>query len=313
MYATKEGTCWERLKLFILFAGCANEDFECARAASGGLAILSSSLDVCERIVDEKQGMTILREIAACGNAELQTRGLHILSNISQQNKKLAQIVADDQGLELLSALALTTKDKSIEKYCMGILENLQQHGVIEDIDEAHQKARNFAAETLAKFAREEEEDDEEDEDEDEVDVRPEDPMSHLPADPTQFHWPKNNTAEPVKVEEVEDEEEGVKITAASGDVVLKEKAIRPNHKDPLSSVVGTLPDKPASVSQLFHNYGLFRSVLPARTALFYFMPCALACAGLNCVLVCLPGHGKETKGTKPSVERRWLHRSRRR
>jgi hypothetical protein len=38
-----------------------------ARAASGGLAQLSVSPDVCQRILDEKQGLTILRELIVRG------------------------------------------------------------------------------------------------------------------------------------------------------------------------------------------------------------------------------------------------------
>ena len=34
-----------------------------ARAAAGGLALLSNSPDVCQRIVEEKQGLTIIREL----------------------------------------------------------------------------------------------------------------------------------------------------------------------------------------------------------------------------------------------------------
>jgi len=247
MYALKDGLMWERVKMWILFAGCANEDFEAARAASGGLAILSSSPDVCERITEEKQGMSILREIAACGNQELQTRGLHTISNISRQSKKLAQIVADDQGLELLSALCLTTKEKAIEKYCTGILENLVKFGIIEDIDEAHTKARACAAETIASFAREEEEEDE-DEDEDEDEVQPGDvgsglqePIVQMPEN-LDLSWPQpsNEDAEP-KIEEVK-EEADVAVMPASGDVMLEEKVIEKNTKDPLNSVVGSLP-----------------------------------------------------------------------
>ena len=65
--AVIKGMCWARLKLWILLSGCAHEDYETARAASGGLAILSDSEDVCNRVLEEKQGMKILRENTVCG------------------------------------------------------------------------------------------------------------------------------------------------------------------------------------------------------------------------------------------------------
>ena len=89
MFATKEGKCWERVKLWILLSGCVDDDYATARAAAGGLALLSASKDVCVRITEEKQGMLILKENAASGNVEMQMRALHTLRNMAAASKEV--------------------------------------------------------------------------------------------------------------------------------------------------------------------------------------------------------------------------------
>ena len=54
--------------------------------------------DVCKRIIEEKQGMTILRENAACGMQALQHRSLYIMRNIAEKSPGLAKEVAANQG-----------------------------------------------------------------------------------------------------------------------------------------------------------------------------------------------------------------------
>lgn len=49
--------------------------------------MLSSSLVVCERIRDERQGMQILKELLVCGEPELQFRGLYIVCHMMKASK----------------------------------------------------------------------------------------------------------------------------------------------------------------------------------------------------------------------------------
>ena len=169
MYATKEGKCWERMKLLILLAGSVEDDYETARAASGCIALLSTSPDVCMRITEEKQGMLIMKENAACGDKDLQMRALHTMKNMAHVGKEIAEILADDQGLELLSALHLTLEDPALKGYVTDILEQMIQHGIIAHVKDAHKKGLE-AAETLASFKRPAgEEDDAEEEDVDDL------------------------------------------------------------------------------------------------------------------------------------------------
>lgn len=99
-FATPKGAAWERVKLWILLSGVADEDLPTAVAASGGLAQLSHSPDVCkvggfstkkitsldcfarihdqtalihnhhppptQRIKEEKQGIQIMKELLVC-------------------------------------------------------------------------------------------------------------------------------------------------------------------------------------------------------------------------------------------------------
>eukprot|EP01147_Barroeca_monosierra_P000825 gene825-4105_t len=64
-FAKRDAPSFERLKLWILFSGVEQDDFDLptCRAASGGLAVLSSSSDVCQRILEEKQGIQVLKEL----------------------------------------------------------------------------------------------------------------------------------------------------------------------------------------------------------------------------------------------------------
>lgn len=61
------------------------------RAASGCVAVLSDSKDVCERILQEKQGLLILRQNAASGDVELQMRAFHTLRNMATVRARAAR------------------------------------------------------------------------------------------------------------------------------------------------------------------------------------------------------------------------------
>jgi len=205
MFATSEGACWPRIKLWILLSGCAAEDLPCALAAGGGLATLSSSPEVCKRITEETQGMLILKENAASGQAELQFRALYIMNNMAKHSKELAEAVCAEKGLEMLSALHLTLSDDKLKQYVTDTLESIVQHGLLASIDEAHARAAAFASspEFLQGFQRPVEEESEEDDEEDEEN---EIPVSGDGDAPEQsFAWP--HESDTPKFEEITEEE----------------------------------------------------------------------------------------------------------
>ena len=77
MYGTKDGRYWQRIKLWILLAGIADEDYglhplypsgisrhpDTGVAASACLSALSTFPDVVERIFEERQGVSIVKEL----------------------------------------------------------------------------------------------------------------------------------------------------------------------------------------------------------------------------------------------------------
>ena len=81
LYGSKEGKYWQRIKLWILLAGIADEDYGATRfcihqhlmphhtdtgvAASACLSALSTFPEVVERIFEEKQGLSIVKELVA--------------------------------------------------------------------------------------------------------------------------------------------------------------------------------------------------------------------------------------------------------
>ena len=162
--AVIKGMCWARLKLWILLSGCANEDYETARAASGGLAILSDSEDVCNRILEEKQGMKILRENTVCGDLELQRRALYIQANMCRHSDKLAKAVTEGYGLNMIGALHEVGQHPPVVALCKQILEILVDRGLVDDFNSAIAEARAKAHETMAALARPDTDDEEEEE-----------------------------------------------------------------------------------------------------------------------------------------------------
>ncbi|EGD75329.1 hypothetical protein PTSG_06979 [Salpingoeca rosetta] len=196
-FAKKDGASFERLKLWILFAGVEQDDFDLptCRAASGGLAILSSSPDVCQRIVDEKQGMQVLKELMVCGEAELQHRGLHIARNMVATSKEIAQHFTEQEMLVIITALEVTSTNVTIKQYTLNILEQLAKYGLVESVEAVRKSAVGAAAEIQAmrqrwqeeaKARQEEEEEEEELSDaDDDGDDKEEEEVEEIEADTT--------------------------------------------------------------------------------------------------------------------------------
>ncbi len=108
MIGTKDGKKWNLVRLFALFSGCPDEDYEAARAAAGCIAILSGSPDVALYLAADEKLLGILFENALCGKPELQTRALYALRAMARTSKEVAEHICRDEGrVNLLHALKL--------------------------------------------------------------------------------------------------------------------------------------------------------------------------------------------------------------
>ena len=94
----------ERIKLWVLFSG--EEDVGLAKAASGGIAQLSHDPKICEKIMQVKATMEILKELVANKDPELQYRGTYILANLVEASKEIAKTIVESELLEVLMVYA---------------------------------------------------------------------------------------------------------------------------------------------------------------------------------------------------------------
>ena len=121
----------ERVKLWTLFSG--EEDFELARAASGGLAQLTLDPCICHKVMEVKSANAILKELIANEKEELQHRGTYILANIVAASRDLAQDIISSDFLEVLMALVLTpTTSQSVKSSASRALEKAVEYKLIE-------------------------------------------------------------------------------------------------------------------------------------------------------------------------------------
>ncbi|CAG8651914.1 18641_t:CDS:2, partial [Racocetra fulgida] len=87
-------------KIKILVALSDVEDFETRRAASGALAILSTSPDVCNMIVDRPRGIEILKDLISEESVEMQHRSVECFKNISNVSKEMCQRLVEAKALQ---------------------------------------------------------------------------------------------------------------------------------------------------------------------------------------------------------------------
>mmetsp|Transcript_19962 Transcript_19962/g.76476 ORF Transcript_19962/g.76476 Transcript_19962/m.76476 type:complete len:959 (+) Transcript_19962:85-2961(+) len=131
-YYEDGGRCRARIPIWVAF--CGEEEPGLARAAAGGLAMMSQIPSVCDVIVKEKHGLTILKEIAACNDAALQHRALCVISNIIASSKENAKAWFDSENsVELLTALyQLTDTPKPVKDLVTGALAKLMDYGLVQ-------------------------------------------------------------------------------------------------------------------------------------------------------------------------------------
>lgn len=121
----------ERVKLWTLFSG--EEDFELARAASGGLAQLTHDARICTKVMEVKSATAILKELLAHEKEELQHRAAYIVANLVEASREIAETIISGEFLEILMALSLTTTtSQSVKASANRALKKAVDYGLIE-------------------------------------------------------------------------------------------------------------------------------------------------------------------------------------
>lgn len=101
-------------KIKMLLALCADEDVDTCLAASGALAILTSSSEkCCEKMYDLKSWLDAMRNLLANVNRDIQYRGVNIARNMMSSNREVAEKLIETDILEILMAL---TKIEDVSK-----------------------------------------------------------------------------------------------------------------------------------------------------------------------------------------------------
>lgn len=152
MYGTKEGRYWQRIKLFILLSGIPDEEYETSVAASACVSTLSTYHDVIERIFEERQGVSILKELISSGDAPLQLRGLSIMGHLIEGGSQYALKLREAQGLELLIAVKQLSKNDRVKAMCEALLDLMAKHVDNFDLEEAQKHAAKAFLELQAQI-----------------------------------------------------------------------------------------------------------------------------------------------------------------
>ena len=120
----------ERVKLWTLFSG--EEDQLLAKAASGGLAQISYDPKICEKIMEVKSAMEILKELVTSENPDLQHRGMYILANLVDASREIAEKIVEGDFLELFMVFAQSEETSPPVKEAAGrALKKAMEYGLI--------------------------------------------------------------------------------------------------------------------------------------------------------------------------------------
>lgn len=120
----------ERVKLWTLFSG--EDDPALALAASGGVAQLSHDPKICDKIMQVKSTMEILKELTVSENKELQYRGLYILANLVEASKEIAHKIIESEFLELFMALVQGECEPRVKAIATRALQKAMEYGLIQ-------------------------------------------------------------------------------------------------------------------------------------------------------------------------------------
>jgi len=104
----------EKLKVWLAFALDHEENFECARAASGGLAMASRDPKVAEVLSTMKKLGEMVKTLLECGNLELMHRMLVIILNMMDHGKQCKEKMISCGALAFCAAYADSYHDGSM-------------------------------------------------------------------------------------------------------------------------------------------------------------------------------------------------------
>eukprot|EP00127_Corallochytrium_limacisporum_P001429 Clim_evm51s55 gene=Clim_evmTU51s55 len=120
-----------KIHLWLLFSGA--EEVEMARAASGGVAMLSGIKEGAVLVGADPRTLETIIGLIQSDSADLQHRGLYILRNVLVADNTFASSFLDQQGLEMLLAVQQLLKDRDdIQGLIQQSLDALVNHGLIQ-------------------------------------------------------------------------------------------------------------------------------------------------------------------------------------
>ncbi|GJQ79844.1 putative myosin-binding striated muscle assembly central [Trypoxylus dichotomus] len=131
-------------KIKMLLALCADEDLETCLAASGALAILTSTSEkCCAKIFEMKSWLEAIHNLVANLNKDIQYRGVIIVRNVISSTKENAEKLIETDVLEILMALLKIEEDYKLDvkKVAEEALKEAEKWGIIrppnaEDLEE---------------------------------------------------------------------------------------------------------------------------------------------------------------------------------
>ncbi|XP_050302471.1 protein unc-45 homolog B [Anthonomus grandis grandis] len=129
----------DRMKFMV--SCCLDPDQDTAMAASGALAILTGSSEICcKKVFDSKNWLEAIQCLLANKSPSMQYRGVCIISNIINVNKELAEKLMESNILEILMALKLLPDEdgsrKKINSVIDEILKVCEKYGIIKKPEE---------------------------------------------------------------------------------------------------------------------------------------------------------------------------------
>ncbi|XP_022248788.1 protein unc-45 homolog B-like [Limulus polyphemus] len=105
----------DRVKYLVLLSE--DDDFETAKAASGALAMItSSSTTACKKVLEARSWHEILCKLVASQDKDLQHRGVCIVHNMILADQELAEKIVETNLLEVLMAIVRPEVDDVSEK-----------------------------------------------------------------------------------------------------------------------------------------------------------------------------------------------------
>ncbi|CAG8669909.1 armadillo-type protein [Gigaspora rosea] len=122
-------TSSNRIKILVALSDV--EDFETRRAASGALAILSTSPDVCNMIVDRPRGIEILKDLISEESVEMQHRSVECFKNISKVSKEMSQRLVEAKVHENLTSLIKNCKTEPVVATAVEALQEIAKYGYL--------------------------------------------------------------------------------------------------------------------------------------------------------------------------------------